>query len=427
MSGLAIIGSQWGDEGKGKIIDYLAKSADVVVRAQGGNNAGHTVVVDNEKYALHLIPSGILNPKAINIIGNGVVLDPKVFLEEVEKFEARGIDTSSIKISERTHIILPYHKVMDVLMEEKRGTMDIGTTKKGIGPCYMDKAERIGIRALEFIREDLFADRLKQELEKKNEVITKIYNAEALDYDEMFNEYKEYAKKIAKYVDNTEKIINTALKANKNVLFEGAQGSMLDLDFGTYPYVTSSHPTVGGFVVGSGVGFGAINEVIGITKAYTTRVGKGPFVTELQDATGDEIREKGHEYGTTTGRARRCGWLDLVVLKYSAMINGFTAISLMLLDVLSDFDTLKICIGYEIDGKITTDFPAYQGDLEKAKPVYKEMAGFMGDITEVKTFEALPENAKVYIKMIEDFIDVPVKIVSVGPRRDQTIMRASFF
>ncbi|SKB65403.1 Adenylosuccinate synthetase [Acetoanaerobium noterae] len=427
MSGLAIIGSQWGDEGKGKIIDYLAKSAEVVVRAQGGNNAGHTVVVDNEKYALHLIPSGILNPKAINIIGNGVVLDPKVFLEEIEKFEARGIDTSSIRISERTHIILPYHKTMDALMEEKRGAMDIGTTKKGIGPCYMDKAERVGIRALEFIREDIFADRLKQELEKKNEIITKIYNAEPLGYDEIFNEYNQYAKKLAKYVDNTEKIINEALKANKNVLFEGAQGSMLDLDFGTYPYVTSSHPTVGGFVVGSGVGFGAINEVIGITKAYTTRVGKGPFVTELEDATGDLIREKGHEYGTTTGRARRCGWLDLVVLKYSAMINGFTAISLMLLDVLSDFETLKICVGYEIDGKITTDFPAYLGDLEKAKPVYKEMPGFKGDITEVKTYEDLPENAKEYIKTIEEFIDVPVKIISVGPRRDQTIMRASFF
>jgi Adenylosuccinate synthetase (EC 6.3.4.4) len=291
----------------------------------------------------------------------------------------------------------------------------------------MDKAERVGIRALEFIREDIFADRLKQELEKKNEIITKIYNAEPLGYDEIFNEYNQYAKKLAKYVDNTEKIINEALKANKNVLFEGAQGSMLDLDFGTYPYVTSSHPTVGGFVVGSGVGFGAINEVIGITKAYTTRVGKGPFVTELEDATGDLIREKGHEYGTTTGRARRCGWLDLVVLKYSAMINGFTAISLMLLDVLSDFETLKICVGYEIDGKITTDFPAYLGDLEKAKPVYKEMPGFKGDITEVKIYEDLPENAKEYIKTIEEFIDVPVKIISVGPRRDQTIMRASFF
>lgn len=291
----------------------------------------------------------------------------------------------------------------------------------------MDKAERVGIRALEFIREDIFADRLRQELEKKNEIITKIYNAEPLGYDEIFNEYNQYAKKLAKYVDNTEKIINEALKANKNVLFEGAQGSMLDLDFGTYPYVTSSHPTVGGFVVGSGVGFGAINEVIGITKAYTTRVGKGPFVTELEDATGDLIREKGHEYGTTTGRARRCGWLDLVVLKYSAMINGFTAISLMLLDVLSDFETLKICVGYEIDGKITTDFPAYLGDLEKAKPVYKEMPGFKGDITEVKTYEDLPENAKEYIKTIEEFIDVPVKIISVGPRRDQTIMRASFF
>lgn len=423
MSGTAIIGSQWGDEGKGKIIDYLAKSSDVVVRAQGGNNAGHTVVVDNEKYALHLVPSGILNPDALNIVGNGVVLDPRVFLEEVERFNQRGIDTSSIKISERTHIIMPYHWHIDTLMEQERGSMDIGTTKKGIGPCYMDKAERTGIRALDLIDPEVFPKRLKEELEKKNRIITKLYDAQPLSYEEILEEYTGYAKKLEKYVTNTEKIINEALADGKKVLFEGAQGSMLDLDFGTYPYVTSSHPTIGGFITGSGVGVKAITSVIGITKAYTTRVGKGPFVTELLDETGDRIREIGHEYGTTTGRPRRCGWLDLVVLKYSAMINGFTSISLMLLDVLSDFDTLKICTAYRIDGKETQDFPASLDQLAKAEPVYTEMEGFSGDITEVTSFDELPENAKRYIKAIEDFIKVPVRIVSVGPKRSQTIIR----
>ena len=423
MSGTAIIGSQWGDEGKGKIIDYLAKSSDVVVRAQGGNNAGHTVVVDNEKYALHLVPSGILNPDALNIVGNGVVLDPRVFLEEVERFNQRGIDTSSIKISERTHIIMPYHWHIDTLMEQERGSMDIGTTKKGIGPCYMDKAERTGIRALDLIDPEVFPKRLKEELEKKNRIITKLYDAQPLSYEEILEEYTGYAKKLEKYVTNTEKIINEALADGKKVLFEGAQGSMLDLDFGTYPYVTSSHPTIGGFITGSGVGVKAITSVIGITKAYTTRVGKGPFVTELLDETGDRIREIGHEYGTTTGRPRRCGWLDLVVLKYSAMINGFTSISLMLLDVLSDFDTLKICTAYRIDGKETQDFPASLDQLAKAEPVYTEMEGFSGDITEVTSFDELPENAKKYIKAIEDFINVPVRIVSVGPKRSQTIIR----
>ncbi len=423
MSGTAIIGSQWGDEGKGKIIDYLAKSSDVVVRAQGGNNAGHTVVVDNEKYALHLIPSGILNPEALNIIGNGVVLDPRVFLEEVERFNQRGIDTSSIKISERTHIIMPYHWHIDTLMEQERGLMDIGTTKKGIGPCYMDKAERTGIRALDLINPEVFAKRLKQELEKKNRIITKLYEAEPLSYEEILEEYSIYAKKLEKYVTNTEKLINEALSDGKKVLFEGAQGSMLDLDFGTYPYVTSSHPTIGGFITGSGVGVKAITSVIGITKAYTTRVGKGPFVTELLDETGDRIREIGHEYGTTTGRARRCGWLDLVVLKYSAMINGFTSISLMLLDVLSDFETLKICTAYKIDGVLTQDFPASLDELAKAEPVYTEMQGFAGDITSVTSFDELPENAKKYIEAIEGYIKVPVKIVSVGPKRSQTIIR----
>lgn len=426
MSNIAIIGAQWGDEGKGKIIDFLAKDADIVVRATGGNNAGHTVVVGEEKYALHLVPSGILNPKAMNIIGNGVVLDPKVFLEEIEQFESRGIDTSGVRISEKTHIIFPYHKEIDALMERSRGQMDIGTTKKGIGPCYMDKAQRTGIRALDFVREDIFERRLAEEVRRANEVIEKVYGGKPLSFEEIWQEYLPYAQRMKKYVDNTEKLIHIGLKEGKQLLFEGAQGSMLDLDYGTYPFVTSSHPTVGGFICGSGAPLRAIDEVLGIAKAYTTRVGKGPFVTELDDEIGERIRQKGREFGTTTGRARRCGWLDLVVLKYSAMINGFTAISLMLLDVLSDFDRLKICTAYEIEGRRTEDFPSSVYDLNKAVPIYEEMPGFSGDITEAKSYEELPENARRYIERIEDFIGVPVKIISVGPRRDQTILRGGF-
>lgn len=425
MSNIAIIGAQWGDEGKGKVIDFLATDADVVIRATGGNNAGHTVVVGDEKYALHLVPSGILNPKAINIIGNGVVLDPKVFLEEIEQFEKRGIDTSGVRISEKTHIIFPYHKLIDALMEKSRGQMDIGTTKKGIGPCYMDKAQRTGIRALDFVREEIFERRLAEETARANEMISKVYGAEPLSFEEIYQEYLPYARKMKKYVDNTEMILHTALKEGKNLLFEGAQGSMLDLDYGTYPFVTSSHPTVGGFICGSGAPLQAIDEVLGIAKAYTTRVGKGPFVTELDDEIGERIRQKGREFGTTTGRPRRCGWLDLVVLRYSAMINGFTAISLMLLDVLSDFETLKICTAYEIDGQITKDFPSSVYDLNKANPIYEELPGFKGDITEAKSYEELPENARRYIEEIERFVGVPIKIISVGPRRDQTILRDS--
>lgn len=428
MAGIAIIGSQWGDEGKGKIIDFLAKNSDLVVRAQGGNNAGHTVVVEDQKYALHLVPSGILNPKAINVIGNGVVIDPQVLLKELESFETRGVDTSSLRISDKAHIIMPYHKVIDVLAEEARGKEDIGTTKKGIGPCYMDKVERIGIRMADLVDETLFAEKLKFALSRKNDIITKLYGKEALSYDEIYNEYIEYARQLKKYVVATEFIINKAIEDNKKVLFEGAQGSMLDTDFGTYPYVTSSHPTIGGFIVGTGANAKAIDEVIGIAKAYTTRVGKGPFVTEEDNATGDLIREKGREFGTTTGRPRRCGWLDLVVLRYTAMLNGYTSIALMLLDVLEGFEELKICVAYNVNGVETTEFPSTREALESAVPVYKTVKGFSQEaITEAKTYEELPEEAKEYISVIEEYVKVPVNIISVGPRRDQTILRKDFF
>lgn len=428
MAGIAIIGSQWGDEGKGKIIDFLAKNSDLVVRAQGGNNAGHTVVVEDQKYALHLVPSGILNPKAINVIGNGVVIDPQVLLKELASFEARGVDTSSLRISDKAHVIMPYHKVIDVLAEEARGKEDIGTTKKGIGPCYMDKVERIGIRMSDLVDEAMFAEKLEFALSRKNDIITKLYDNEAMSYDEIYNEYIEYGRQLKKYVVATEFIINKAIEDKKKVLFEGAQGSMLDTDFGTYPYVTSSHPTIGGFIVGTGANARAIDEVIGIAKAYTTRVGKGPFVTEEDNATGDLIREKGREFGTTTGRPRRCGWLDLVVLRYTAMLNGYTSIALMLLDVLEGFEELKICVAYNVDGVETTELPSTREELERAIPVYRTVKGFsQEEITEAKTYESLPEEAKEYIKIIEEYVKVPVHIISVGPRRDQTILRKDFF
>lgn len=428
MSGIAIIGAQWGDEGKGKIIDLLANSADMVVRSQGGNNAGHTVVVDGEKYALHLIPSGILNKDAINVIANGVVIDPEVILKEMEDFAARGITMNSLKISDKAHIIMPYHKVIDTLMEESRGNDDIGTTKKGIGPCYMDKYERVGIRMQDLIDKEELKSKLEIVLAAKNKIITEIYNGKSVSFEEVYSKAVEYGEKLAPYVMNTEFLVNRAVNEGKKVLFEGAQGTMLDTDFGTYPYVTSSHPTIGGFITGSGVNLRAIDEVIGIVKAYSTRVGKGPFVTEQDNEIGDKIRNIGREFGTTTGRPRRCGWLDLVLLRYTAMINGYTSISLMLLDVLSGFDSIKVCTAYEIDGKITYDYPSTMKDLAKAKPIFKEAQGFQADdIQKVTSYDELPEGAKAYVNLIEKELGIPVDIVSVGPGREQTIIRKEFF
>lgn len=427
MSTVVIVGSQWGDEGKGKVIDYLASEADVVVRGQGGNNAGHTVVVDDKKYALHLIPSGILNKDAVNVIGNGVVFDPAGFLKEIENLEAQGVDTSTIRISERAHVVFPYHKAIDRLAEEARGKAKIGTTVKGIGPTYMDKVERSGIRICDLINDEVFEDKARAQIKAKNEIITKIYGGEALDAEAIITEYKDYANRIAKYVTDTTVIVYDAVKAGKKVLLEGAQGTLLDIDFGTYPYVTSSHPISGGFAIGAGIGPNLIEEVIGITKAYTTRVGKGPFVTELENETGDRIRVAGHEFGTTTGRPRRCGWLDLVIVKYAARVNGMTCMSLMLLDVLSGFEKVKICVGYEYDGKRIDHFPADLNVLAKCKPVYIEMDGWQEDITGCETYESLPVQAQKYIEAIEDHVGVPVKIVSVGPKRSQTIIRERIY
>ena len=428
MKTVAIVGSQWGDEGKGKVIDFLATQADVVVRGQGGNNAGHTLVVDGKKFALRLIPSGILNSNTINVIGNGIVFDPKGFFEEIEMLESNGISTKNIKISDRAHIVFPYHKELDGLAEEARGDNKIGTTKKGIGPCYMDKTERSGIRVCDLMDKEIFAKKLKLQVDAKNKLVTGVYGKEAMfDFDEIYNEFIVYAEKMRPYVEDTTVIVYDAIKANKKVLFEGAQGTLLDLDLGTYPFVTSSHPTSGGFAVGAGVGPNMIKDVVGIVKAYTTRVGEGPFVTELFDETGERIRTQGREFGTVTGRARRCGWFDAVIVKYAARVNGITSISFMLLDVLTGFDKIKICTAYKMGDKIINNFPASLEDLAKCEPVYEELDGWNEDLTNIEKFEDLPENAKKYIARIEELIDVNIDLVSVGPNRTQTIIRRNIF
>ncbi len=427
MSTIAIIGSQWGDEGKGKVIDYLARKANVVVRGQGGNNAGHTLVVEDKKYALRLIPSGILNPETINIIGNGVVFDPKGFLDEIDMLQKDNINTQNIKISDRAHVIFPYHKKLDELEENSRGENKIGTTKKGIGPCYMDKTERSGIRICDLMDKEVFKLKLKEQIDKKNEVIEKIYNEKGFDFNTVYEEYLGYMEKIKNYVDDTSVILYNAIKEGKKVLFEGAQGTLLDVDLGTYPYVTSSHPTSGGFCIGAGIGPNMIHDVLGIVKAYTTRVGKGPFVTELNNETGDRIRNQGNEFGTVTGRPRRCGWFDSVIVRYATRVNGLTGISLMLLDVLSGFDKIKICTAYKLGDKIIKEFPASLELLGKCEPIYEELDGWKEDISSATTFEELPKNAQKYIERIEELTGVSVDIVSIGPKRTQTIVRKEIF
>jgi len=427
LNSLAIVGSQWGDEGKGKIIDYLAGKADMVVRGQGGNNAGHTVVIGDKKYALHLIPSGVLRKGTVNIIGNGVVFDPEGFFNEIAKLSAEGVDTSLVFISDRAHLVFPYHKNLDALAEQARGGDDIGTTKKGIGPCYMDKIERSGIRTCDMMDEAKFIEKMSAQIDRKNDIIVKIYGAEPMDKNAIIAQYVDYANRLKPYIRDTGLMVYEAVMAGKKVLFEGAQGSLLDVDLGTYPYVTSSHPTSGGFTFGSGIGAGLIRDVLGITKAYTTRVGKGPFVTEENNETGDRIRTLGHEFGTTTGRPRRCGWFDAVVVKYSARINGMTGLSLMLIDVFDQFDEIKLCHAYDYNGRIMADFPASLDVLGECKPVYREFKGWKTDISGCRTYEELPQETKDYIKAIEETTGVPVKIISVGPKREQTIIREEIF
>jgi adenylosuccinate synthase len=422
MASSVIVGAQWGDEGKGKITDFLAERSDIIVRSQGGNNAGHTVVVGDNEYKLHLIPSGILYPEKICIIGNGVVIDPEGLLEEINYLHERGISTDNLFISDRAHVIMPYHKVIDRLVEEKRHVdQQIGTTKKGIGPAYMDKTERSGIRICDLMDEKIFRSKLKNNLEEKNLIIEKIYGADPIDFEEVYRDYIGYAKKIKRYIRDTTVQVYDYINSGRKVLFEGAQGTLLDIDLGTYPYVTSSHPISGGVTVGTGIGPTAINKVIGVVKAYTTRVGKGPFPTELKDETGEWIREKGHEFGTTTGRARRCGWFDSVILNYSVRVNGLSNLAITKLDTLSGLDKVKICVGYEIDGEIITDFPASLETLARCTPVYEEMPGWGEEISDARIYEELPINARKYLERISNICDVDISIISIGPKRTETI------
>ena len=421
MAGYVVVGTQWGDEGKGKIIDVLGHKADYVVRFQGGNNAGHTVVVNGEKFILHLLPSGMLHGNGKCIIGPGVVVDPKVLLKELATLEEKGAKVDHLYISDRAHIIMPYHIQLDILKEERSGDKKIGTTKRGIGPCYADKFSRVGIRAVDLLDMDIFAGKLASNLEEKNELFRKIYNAPELKFDEVFEEYKGYAEKLKHRIIDSVPEINEALDQDKFVLFEGAQAMMLDINYGTYPYVTSSSPTSGGVTVGAGVSPKKIDRIIGVMKAYTTRVGEGPFVTELDNELGEKIRQIGGEFGATTGRPRRCGWLDLVVGKYAVQINGLTDVVITKIDVLSGLDTIKICTGYEIDGKVYTTVPAATEILSRAKAIYEELPGWTEDISQMKNYDELPENCKKYIKRMEEILGCQISVVSVGPDRTQNI------
>lgn len=423
MSAFIVLGAQWGDEGKGKMTDYLAEEANVVVRFQGGNNAGHTVVVGDKEYKLHLIPSGILYEDKLNVIGNGVVVDPKALFEEIDYLEGVGVKVTPEKliISDRAQLIMPYHKVLDRLKEKARGKNDIGTTGKGIGPCYTDKFERCGIRVCDLMHEEVFTEKLRENIEAKNAYITKVLGGEALNFDEILKEYLEFGKKLRPFVQDTSVRVYDDIKADKTVLFEGAQGMLLDIDYGTYPYVTSSNTTAGGVSNGVGIGPNMITNAVGITKAYTTRVGKGPFPTELLDETGEWIRDKGHEYGVTTGRSRRCGWLDLVIVKTACRVSGLTSLAVTKIDTLAGLDTLKVCVGYKFNGKVIDYFPASLEDLAKCEPIYEEFEGWGEEVANARSYDELPENAKKYLKRIEEFTDTKISIVSVGPKRDQTM------
>ena len=421
MSTKVVIGAQWGDEGKGKTIDILAGKSDVVVRTSGGNNAGHTIETDGVTYKLHLLPSGILNPRTLNIIGMGVVIDPKVLLEEIDGMESQGISTKNLRIDSRAHVIMPYHIELDALSEKARGKGDIGTTKKGIGPCYMDKTERSGIRMCDMINPEKFRTMVCENLKIKNKIIELVYGGTPVDAEAVISEYSAYAKRLAPYVTDTTPILYDSIKSGKEVLFEGAQGILLDIDLGTYPYVTSSHPISGGVCVGSGIGPKDIDECIGILKGYTTRVGNGPFPTELNDDIGEKIRQNGHEFGTTTGRPRRTGWFDAVIAKYAVRTNSLTSIVLNKIDPLGNIGKIKICTAYEKNGQIITDFPPTLEELAECKPIYEELDGWTEDISNIKDFKLLPIAVQNYVRRIEELCGCKISSIGVGPGRDQNI------
>ncbi|MFC2337003.1 MAG: adenylosuccinate synthase [Negativicutes bacterium] len=422
MAAVVVMGSQWGDEGKGKIVDYLARQADTVVRYGGGSNAGHTVAVGGEEYKLRLLPSGILYPGTLCVIGNGVVVDPEVMLEEMDAMQKRGVDVSGIRLSNRAHIVFPYHRLIDSLSEELRGNSKIGTTKRGIGPCYQDKAKRIGIRVCDLMDKDEFAKRLKENLAIKNMELERLYNHAPLDYGEMLEAYLAYAERLRPYVCDTIALLNEELAAGKRVLFEGAQATMLDLDYGTYPYVTSSHPVSGGIGVGAGVAPGRLKNVVGVVKAYCTRVGAGPFPTEQLNEVGEKLREAGHEYGTVTGRPRRTGWLDAFVVRYAGLLSGITHMAVTRLDILDGFDEIKMCVGYRYQGAPLNEMPASLKVLAEVEPVYETFKGWKQNISGVRAYNELPAEARAYLERLAEYTGIRQGIVSVGPNRDQTIV-----
>ena len=421
---IVIVGAQWGDEGKGKIIDILSENADFIVRYQGGNNAGHTVIVDGKQFVFHLIPSAILRPEKICVIGNGVVIDPKALLEEIENLKKRNIkiDSDNLKISLNAHIILPYHKILDKLRESKR-TFRIGTTGRGIGPCYADKVARCGIRVVDLINPKVFRQRLKDNLREKNEIFKKVYGQAGFPFDATYLEYTRYAKKIGKFITDTSLLLNKASLEGKSVLFEGAQGTFLDIDFGTYPFVTSSNATAGGACSGTGFPSSKIDKVIGVVKAYTTRVGEGPFPVEFSQKLMQVIRKKGKEFGATTGRPRRCGWFDAVMGRYAVLVNGLSELAIMKLDILDSLKTIKICTAYKYKGRLYKDFPSDLEILQKCQPVYEEHKGWQESTEKVKDYRRLPGAARRYIERLEVLLNTEVKYISVGSRRTQTIFR----
>ena len=423
MPATVILGAQWGDEGKGKITDLLSEKADIVVRYQGGNNAGHTIVTSTQKFALSLIPSGVLYPTVTPVIGNGVVVDPKWFFEEMETLKRKGIDPSRVKISNNAHLIMPYHRKLDAVIERYLGNSMIGTTKRGIGPAYTDKYSRSGIRIQDLFDEKIFREKLAAVVKTKNLQLVKVYNQLPLDFEEIASEYLEYADRLEPYVADASLLVWEGLKEGKNVLFEGGQGTLLDIDHGTYPFVTSSNPTAGGAPVGIGIGPKMIDDVIGVAKAYISRVGTGPFPTEELDEIGDRMIDIGGEYGVVTGRRRRCGWLDAVALKYAARVNGLTEIALTKLDVLSHFETIKIATAYEAEGETFTELPMQQRVLYTCTPVYEEHKGWGDDITHVTKYEDLPQLARDYVERIEELAGVPIRTVSVGPGRKATLTK----
>lgn len=419
MGTVVIVGTQWGDEGKGKITDFLSQGAKVVSRYQGGDNAGHTIHANGEVYKLRLVPSGVLYPHQLSVIGNGVVVNPKSLVGELARLAEQGVTGENLRISDRAHVILPYHIKLDKLQEAAKGADKIGTTNRGIGPAYMDKAARVGIRMADLLDKEIFEERLKANLKAKNEEFVKVYDSTPMNFDDIFEEYYQYGQQLKQYVCDTSIVLNDAIDKGEHVLFEGAQGIMLDIDQGTYPFVTSSNPA-GGVTVGAGVGASKIDRVVGVAKAYTSRVGDGPFPTELLDKTGDFIRNAGHEFGTVTGRPRRIGWFDVVVVRHSRRVAGITDLCLNSIDVLTGLDKVKICVAYERDGERVENYPASLKFLSECKPVYEELPGWQEDITKAKTLDDLPENARRYVERITELLGVDLLTFSVGPDRDQT-------